>query len=45
MWYDVSCAATKYLAVCRVPGVAPQTRRLLAGGMEALEAEIAALKA
>jgi hypothetical protein len=48
MWYDVSCATVKYLAVCRVPGVAPLqmsvTRRLL-DEMEAREAEIVSLKA
>jgi hypothetical protein len=38
MWYDVSCGGSKNLAVCRVPGVAPQARRLLAG-KEVLEAE------
>jgi hypothetical protein len=44
MWYDVSCASAKNLAVCRVPGVASQARRLSAG-MDALEKENAALKA
>jgi hypothetical protein len=44
MWYDVSCATVKYLAICRVPGVAPPQRRLLYE-MEARDVEIISLKA
>jgi hypothetical protein len=48
MWYDVSCGGAKNLAVCRVPGMAPQTRRRLTvmdADNTALKQENAALKA